>query len=165
MAPRGSKGKSTGSEEIFVGRQQELALISRRLEEARAGRGCFIAISGEPGIGKTRLAQAAVGLGQARGFQAFWGQCHDGQYIPPYWPWKQLLRELLKVFPSRSSVQGKAIASALSEILVDARQPVPVALRAAAPSPELIRLRILESVTLLLHLLSEIGRASCRERV
>jgi DNA-binding CsgD family transcriptional regulator/tetratricopeptide (TPR) repeat protein len=142
--------------EVFVGRRPELALISRRLEGARTGQGCFIAISGEPGIGKTRLAQAAAGLASSKGFSVFLGQCHDGQYIPPYWPWKQLLREMLKVLPSRSSAQGKAIVNALSGIVADAHQPAQSP-AIPAPTPEEERLRILESSTQLLRLFSERG--------
>jgi DNA-binding CsgD family transcriptional regulator/tetratricopeptide (TPR) repeat protein len=143
-------------EEIFVGRQAELALISRRLEEARAGRGSLVAISGEPGIGKTRLAQAAAAAARERGFGVFWSQCHDGQYIPPYWPWKQLLRGLLKLLPgSKESSRNRGLASALSEIVADWR---PGAARSAAmpkPIAEKARVKILESATSLLRIVSE----------
>ena len=155
MASRESKASSTSRAELFVDRQAELALISRRLDEARAGQGSFIAISGEPGIGKTRLAQAAASVGRKKGFTVFWGQCHDGQYIPPYWPWKQILRDLLNLLPSRSSHQGKAIAGALSEIVSDVSQP-PAGQKAETKlMGDAARLAILESVTALLRLASE----------
>jgi class 3 adenylate cyclase/predicted ATPase len=44
----------------LVGRDEELALLMRRWEQAKAGDGCVVLISGEPGIGKSRIAQAAV---------------------------------------------------------------------------------------------------------
>src|SRR5262249_28912534 len=40
----------------LVGRDEELALLQRRWQQARAGEGCVVLISGEPGIGKSRLA-------------------------------------------------------------------------------------------------------------
>jgi class 3 adenylate cyclase/tetratricopeptide (TPR) repeat protein len=39
----------------FVGRNDEMDLLSRRWREARSGRGKIVMISGEPGIGKSRL--------------------------------------------------------------------------------------------------------------
>ncbi len=43
----------------FVGRARESELLVRRLDEARTGRGQLVLVTGEPGIGKTRLAQQA----------------------------------------------------------------------------------------------------------
>ena len=42
----------------LVGRDEELDLVLRRWEQAKAGEGCVVLISGEPGIGKSRLAAA-----------------------------------------------------------------------------------------------------------
>jgi class 3 adenylate cyclase/tetratricopeptide (TPR) repeat protein len=42
----------------LVGRDEELALLERRWRQAKAGEGCVVLVSGEPGIGKSRLAQA-----------------------------------------------------------------------------------------------------------
>jgi DNA-binding response OmpR family regulator/class 3 adenylate cyclase/predicted ATPase len=42
----------------LVGRDEELALLLRRWEEAKSGDGCVVLISGEPGIGKSRIVKA-----------------------------------------------------------------------------------------------------------
>jgi hypothetical protein len=44
----------------LVGREEELALLMRRWEQAQAGDGNVVLISGEPGIGKSRIAQTVV---------------------------------------------------------------------------------------------------------
>jgi AAA ATPase domain len=44
----------------LVGRDEEMALLIRRWEQAKAGEGQIVLISGEPGIGKSRLAQTMV---------------------------------------------------------------------------------------------------------
>jgi predicted ATPase len=45
----------------LVGRDEEVDLLLRRWEQAKRGDGCVVLISGEPGIGKSRLAQTIVG--------------------------------------------------------------------------------------------------------
>jgi hypothetical protein len=42
----------------LIGRDEELELLHRRWTQARAGRGQVVLISAEPGIGKSRLAEA-----------------------------------------------------------------------------------------------------------
>jgi class 3 adenylate cyclase/tetratricopeptide (TPR) repeat protein len=41
----------------LVGRDEEIDLLMRRWEQAKQGEGCVVLISGEPGIGKSRIAQ------------------------------------------------------------------------------------------------------------
>ena len=41
----------------FVGREEELGLLARRWERARAGEGQLVLIVGEPGLGKSRLVE------------------------------------------------------------------------------------------------------------
>ena len=42
----------------LVGREAEIELLMDRWAQAKAGKGCVVLISGEPGIGKSRIAQA-----------------------------------------------------------------------------------------------------------
>ncbi|HKD58102.1 MAG TPA: AAA family ATPase, partial [Hyphomicrobiaceae bacterium] len=44
----------------LVGRDEEIDLLLRRWEQAKQGEGCVVLISGEPGIGKSRIAQTLV---------------------------------------------------------------------------------------------------------
>jgi class 3 adenylate cyclase/tetratricopeptide (TPR) repeat protein len=44
----------------LVGREEEVELLLRRWQRAKAGDGSVVLISGEPGIGKSRLAQALM---------------------------------------------------------------------------------------------------------
>ena len=44
----------------LVGRDEELALLQRRWQQAKAGEGSVVLVSGEPGIGKSRLAQTLL---------------------------------------------------------------------------------------------------------
>jgi chromosomal replication initiation ATPase DnaA len=58
---------------LLVGRDDLLELADRRLEEAIAGRGQFLLLAGEAGIGKTRLLAAIQSKAEARGFAAVAG--------------------------------------------------------------------------------------------
>jgi len=44
----------------LVGRDEEIDLLMRRWEQAKRGEGCAVLVSGEPGIGKSRIAQTIV---------------------------------------------------------------------------------------------------------
>jgi DNA-binding CsgD family transcriptional regulator len=78
----------------MVGRQRELALGRAWLDAARRGAGRLVLCAGEPGIGKTRLAQELAGLALAGGTTVVWGRCIEADGAPPLWPWRQALRSL-----------------------------------------------------------------------
>lgn len=76
----------------FIGRASELAEIRSAIDDACAGHGGLVLIAGEPGIGKTRLAQEACEHAIASGAATFWGRCVELEGTPAYWPWIQVLR-------------------------------------------------------------------------
>jgi predicted ATPase len=75
----------------FVERESELAALRELLRNADAGRGGFAVITGEAGIGKTRLIDHFVAEFGRRSAIALWGRCHPDPDIPAYWPWKQII--------------------------------------------------------------------------
>src|SRR5262249_19125715 len=81
----------------FVGRESEIEQVRSGLERVLSGDGQFFCIVGEPGIGKTRLAQeiakAAVLSGRA---SVAWGRCWEGGGAPAYWPWIQVVRKCIR---------------------------------------------------------------------
>ena len=76
----------------FVGRSRELQTLRGALDRARDGRGGVVLIAGEPGIGKTRLAEEFVRSQAAAPARALWGRCYDAEGAPAFWPWTQLLQ-------------------------------------------------------------------------
>lgn len=92
----GQEPWAVGSQGAFVGRERELAELQRALEEALAGHGRLVLLSGEPGIGKTRLAEELARAAGPRGVQVLWGRCWEEGGAPAYWPWVQALRPLVE---------------------------------------------------------------------
>ena len=41
----------------LIGRNQEIDLLLRRWDQAKRGEGCVVLVAGEPGIGKSRIAE------------------------------------------------------------------------------------------------------------
>ena len=59
----------TATMPVLVGREEERGLLRRRWEQSKAGLGQVVFISGEAGIGKSALVEAA-GAGARRGIAA-----------------------------------------------------------------------------------------------
>jgi DNA-binding CsgD family transcriptional regulator len=80
----------------FVGRRDELGAATARLRAAAGGSGQVVLVSGEPGIGKTRLAHEITAIATAMGMTTCWGRAVEDEGSPPYWPFRQVLRVLAK---------------------------------------------------------------------
>lgn len=63
-------------ESPFVGREAELRHLDEALERAWQGRGALVALAGEPGIGKTTLADKLIGAARGRWLTAL-GRCSE----------------------------------------------------------------------------------------
>ena len=77
----------------IVGRGAQLAVVAAHVADLDRSRGGLLLLTGEPGIGKTRLAEI-VGLGRERGARPAWATAWQGDGAPPLWPWVQVLRQL-----------------------------------------------------------------------
>ncbi|MDP9867941.1 MULTISPECIES: AAA family ATPase [Streptosporangium] len=80
-------GKGLGQEPGLVGRGAESELL-RRAIVADGHR--VVLVAGEPGIGKTSLAEDAA----RHAARVVSGRCWYGTGAPPFWPWTQVVRQL-----------------------------------------------------------------------
>jgi tetratricopeptide (TPR) repeat protein len=80
----------------FVGRGTELEELEAGLADALSGRGRLFLIGGEPGIGKSRLADELGDEADRRGAKVLWGRCWEAGGAPAYWPWVQILRSYIR---------------------------------------------------------------------
>jgi hypothetical protein len=76
----------------LVGREPVLASLRTALGAAVKGHGTFVLLTGEAGIGKTALAAHLADEAARAGVPVAWGRCADGDGVPAYWPWTQVLR-------------------------------------------------------------------------
>jgi hypothetical protein len=97
---------------VTVGRAGELAELDAALGETRAGRGRLVLIAGAPGIGKSRLADAAAECARRAGMKTARGYAVDEPGAPPLWPWLRLMRgwDDAAQLPAAETWEGDAAA-------------------------------------------------------
>jgi len=116
QASQGTLGRVMSLRPI-VGREAELKQLGSALDDARDGRGGVWFVTGEPGIGKTRLVEALAERAAAAGSAVHWGRCWEAGGAPAYWPWIEVLRALLRGGPSGAREALAARASVLAQLL------------------------------------------------
>jgi predicted ATPase len=100
--------------DLLIGREREFDELMAALDDMRAGHGRVVILSGEPGIGKTRLAEEVARRAFRVGAHVMWGRCWESGGEPAYWPWIQVLRESLRSLGVRG--QLAAVSTALAQI-------------------------------------------------
>jgi predicted ATPase len=90
----GSDAIASSGELPLLGRRRELSELMAAFDETRAGRGGLVLLTGDPGIGKTRLARTVGEQARDAGAVVALARGWDGGGAPSYWPWLQVLRAL-----------------------------------------------------------------------
>jgi tetratricopeptide (TPR) repeat protein len=145
LADAGTTAKPTAIP--FMGRERELAALLGGLEEALGGEGRLFLLSGEAGIGKSRLADELALRARERGARILWGRCWEAGGAPAYWPWVQALRAYVREGdPEQLRAQLGAGAPDVAQMLPDVRElfhnlPDPPSL-----DPGLARFRLFDAV-------------------
>jgi tetratricopeptide (TPR) repeat protein/transcriptional regulator with XRE-family HTH domain len=75
----------------LVARAAELDRLGAVVEAVAAGAGRLVLLAGEPGIGKTRLAQEITLAARNRGFVVVTGRCYEPQETVAYYPFLEAL--------------------------------------------------------------------------
>ena len=87
----------------MVGREPELAVIIERLELASAGRGQIVGVTGEAGMGKSRLVAEIIRQARERDFVGYGGECHSYGTNASYLVWQPIVRGMFGVDPALPS--------------------------------------------------------------
>src|SRR5438445_4132926 len=83
----------------LVGRETELAALDALLAEALRGAGRTVLITGDAGIGKSRLLAAFIAHARSSGAQILHGQCIKAEARRPFGPFVDSLRGVTDVSP------------------------------------------------------------------
>jgi len=83
----------------FVGREGERAELRRLLDQVADGRGALVMIGGEPGVGKTRMAEELMFEARQREMLALVGRCYEMEGAPPYVPFAEIIEAATRVLP------------------------------------------------------------------
>jgi DNA-binding CsgD family transcriptional regulator len=135
----------------LVGREQELAALSAGLDAAMAGHGGVALLAGEPGIGKTRLAEELATEARSRGARVLWGRCYEGEGAPAFWPWVQILRAHLRGRePDALAAELGRGTTEITQLLPELPRPDPERASPPALDPAQARFRLFDAVVTLL---------------
>jgi predicted ATPase len=100
------------AEVTTVGRKDSLQRLRAAVVRTTSGRGGAVGLIGEPGIGKTHLAEVIEREARTHGLRSVWGRLQAEEGLPPLWPFAQLMSELTqKAQPDEilRSLNGSAI--------------------------------------------------------
>jgi tetratricopeptide (TPR) repeat protein len=142
---------------VFVGRDAELAELSAALDEARTGRGRLYLVCGEPGIGKTRLADELARAAAERGMAVHWGRCWEAGGAPAYWPWLDVLAALGEQLPDDALGLLGAGGEPLSELVPGLRARLGVSPARVTHGADEARFGLFRAISVLLRRAGEAG--------
>jgi transcriptional regulator with AAA-type ATPase domain/tetratricopeptide (TPR) repeat protein len=158
LVGRGRTGPGhEGRASTFVGRDRELELLSSRLDSAIRGRGQIVGISGEAGIGKSRLIYEFRESLAGKGVTCLEGQCHSHGTAVPYLPILDVIRAACGIEEGDApAVMADKARTTLLEAGMDLVETAPYILhlldieqdaeRFAALTPDVTKARVFEAL-------------------
>jgi len=94
---------SRHKQSTLVGRSREMETIHQTMhaleDPIKPGRLHFLLFSGQPGIGKTRLAEELSQEAFTRKWTVVWSRAREQETMLPYQPWIEVLHNLLQGIP------------------------------------------------------------------
>lgn len=130
----------------FTGRDREIDLLRSRWECASRGEQQVVVVTGEPGVGKTRLVLEFAQT-VARQATVLVGQC-DREALVAYAPWVSILQWMIRTTPAqalRRHLAGIDGASELARIVPEITTRIHIAEASASAAPDGRRFRFFEA--------------------
>ncbi len=139
----------------FEGREGEMAALQQAWDQVVAGESRFVLLSGEEGIGKTRLAAEFAAQAYADDVVVLYGRSETDREIP-YQPFTEALRwYVLAAQPQRLREQGGEHGGTLSQLVPNLSTKLPDLAPADAADPDTEKTRLFEAVSATLQNASE----------
>jgi DNA-binding CsgD family transcriptional regulator len=116
---------------VLIGREREVATLQTLIDQARQGRGQVLLLSGEAGIGKSRLLAEGKRQASEQGFLVLQGNCFPTDRSAPYAPLLDLLsssqtHDLLSPSPTAPSPLARELARLFPGLLDHASGETPL---------------------------------------
>jgi len=144
-----------GSASPLIGRKEELSLIAGLLKDARKGSGRTLIVSGEGGVGKTRILTAAMEKAQRDGWNVVTGRAYAVETGIPYSLFSDALLPVIKnMEPGTLSVLTRGGMSELAYLFPALGAPGDRERVAAGANPSDLKARLLWNFTQFLGRLS-----------
>jgi DNA-binding SARP family transcriptional activator len=137
---------------LAVGRGPESSVLLDAWQAARDGTGRIVVLTGEPGTGKSHLADALVHrVRQDPGALVVLGRCAETDGAPPFWPWVQVIRQLAQELgPDRLPSALGLGAAYVAQIVPEVREQLPETALPVSHSGPSARFAVCDAVTSLL---------------
>jgi DNA-binding SARP family transcriptional activator len=96
----------------LIGRESEISNLDQALSQGQQRQGNFILITGESGIGKTRLVQEF--LDRHQDLSVISVLCHELDVNSPYTPVREMLEKAIPMLPEEKSISTRTLSAAIS---------------------------------------------------
>jgi class 3 adenylate cyclase/tetratricopeptide (TPR) repeat protein len=140
---------------VLVGRETEWEQIMAALENVTRGTGSLVLLSGEPGIGKTRLAQEVTVKAQHWHFLVATGRCYEQEQSVPYYPFAEALAAVYNACSPELRIDVPRRWPYLSRLLPDLLGTSSFQASSSSAVEEEDQVRLFRSVTQLLVAVAE----------
>ena len=137
--------ESRATETTFVGRDSELAHLKEGVKDALTGRASLFLVTGEAGMGKTRLVEETTSIARAEGLRVLTGRSWEAVEAPAYWPWIQVIRQLCAELDDAQLRASGVGAGELGHIVPQMAERLGVA-PSKNPTSKEFRFRLFDSV-------------------
>jgi hypothetical protein len=134
--------------QALVDREQEIRILRARLDAALRGEGSLVFITGEAGIGKTRLAYELRSYAKLRGAQCLMSKGGEREGAVPYQPWSDIIKEYARWAPPLLVFKAVGtFATELVKLVPDLGEKLGT-IPSSAPAPSVQQhVRLYEAVT------------------
>src|SRR5258708_32286731 len=132
---------------VLIGRSTDCAALFRCIEHTQSGGGQAVALSGEAGIGKSRLIAETRARATQLGMLVLQGNCFEPDHALPYAPLLDMLRAYWITHDSEEVVRSLGpTAPELVKLLPDLTSIVPDLTPTPVLEPELEKPRLFQTL-------------------
>jgi predicted ATPase len=140
----------------FVGRRTELQQFTAGVAATADGLGSVWFVTGEPGIGTSRLLEEVASIAAHGGLDLHWGRCWEVGGAPAYWPWVQILRSLFRGPDAKDVLSSIGTGAAhLSQLIPESVGDVRPPTTPLRLEPEQARFQLMDGIATVLRVFSE----------